>query len=99
MQPGNHHTEAEARKIEKYCEIIDNGYIFQPMASQVQVCLGASSEILITRPCKMLYQSHDDQQAGIVLKQLIPLALQIGNAACVLGTVSNRDAFEEIYYI
>ena len=29
----------------------------------------------------------------------ISIALQIGNAACVLGTVSDRDAFEEIYYI
>ena len=27
------------------------------------------------------------------------MALQLGNAACVLGTVSDRDAFEEIYYI
>ena len=27
------------------------------------------------------------------------MALQIGNAACVLGTVSDRDAFEEIYHI
>ena len=27
------------------------------------------------------------------------MALQIRNAACVLGTVSNRDALEEIYYI
>ena len=26
------------------------------------------------------------------------MALQIGNAACVLGTVSDRDAFEEIKY-
>ena len=26
--PGTTATEAEARKIEKYCELIDNGYIF-----------------------------------------------------------------------
>ena len=28
-------TEAEARKIEKYRELIDNGYIFQPVALEV----------------------------------------------------------------
>ena len=28
-------TEAEARKIEKYCELIENGYIFQPVAFEV----------------------------------------------------------------
>ena len=47
----------------------------------------------------MLSQSHDDQRAGSFLNQRISMALQIGIAACVLGTVSDRDAFEEIYYI
>ena len=93
-------TEAEARKIEKYRALINNGYIFQPVALEVQGSLGERSEIFITRPCKMLCLSHDDQRAGSFLKQQrISMALQIGNAACVLGTVSDRDAFEEIYYI
>ena len=47
----------------------------------------------------MLCRSHDDQRVGSFLKQRISMALQIGNAACVLGTVSDRDAFEEIYYM
>ena len=34
--PGTTATEAEARKIEMYPEVIDNGYIFQPMALEVQ---------------------------------------------------------------
>ena len=51
--PGTTATEAEARKIEKYCELIDNGYIFQPMALEVQGSLGESSEIFIMRLCKM----------------------------------------------
>ena len=34
--PGTTATEAEARKIEKYRELIDNGYIFQPVALEVQ---------------------------------------------------------------
>ena len=29
-------TEAEARKIEQYRELINNGYIFQPVALEVQ---------------------------------------------------------------
>ena len=33
------------------------------------------------------------------LKQPISMSLQIGNVACVLRTVSDRDAFEEIYYL
>ena len=69
------------------------------MALEVQGTLGESSEIFIKRLCKMLCRSHDDQRAGSFLKQWISMARQIGNAACVLGTVSDGDAFEEIYYI
>ena len=92
-------TEAETRKTETYGKLIDNGYIFQPVAMEVQGFLDESSEVFITRLCEMLCHSHDDQRAGSFLKQLISMALQIGNAACVLGTVTDRDAFEEIYYI
>ena len=97
--PGTTATEAEARKIEKYRELKDNGYIFQPVALEVQGSLGEGSEIFITRLCKMLCRSHDDQRVGSFLNQRILMALQISNAACVLGSVSDRDAFEEIYYI
>ena len=69
------------------------------MALEVQGHLGESSEIFITRLCEMLCRSHDNQRAGSFLKQWISLALQIGDAACVVGTVSDRDAFEEVYYI
>ena len=62
--PGTTATVAEARKIEKYRELLDNGYIFQPVASEVQGSLGESSEIFITRLCKLLCRSHDDQRAG-----------------------------------
>ena len=97
--PGTTATDAEARKSEKYRELIENGYIFQPVALEVQGSLGESSEVFIARLCKMLCRSHDDQRAGSFLKQRISMALQVGNAACVLGTVSDRDAFEEIYYL
>ena len=66
------------------------------MALEVQGSLGESSDIFITRLSKMLWRSHDDQRAGSFLKHWISMALQIGNAACVLETVSNRDPFEEI---
>ena len=62
------------------------------MALEVQGSSGESNEMVITR-------SHDNQRAGNFLKPQILMALQIGNAACVLVTVSDRDAFEVIYYI
>ena len=42
--PGTIATEAEARKTEKYCELIDNGYNFQLVALEVEGFLGESSE-------------------------------------------------------
>ena len=80
-KPGTTVTDAEARKVDKYSELTDNGYIFQPVALEVQGSLGESSEMFITRLCKMLCRSHDDQRAGSFLKQKISMALQIGNAA------------------
>ena len=93
--PGTKTTEGEARKIEKNCESINNGYIFQRVALDVHGSLGESSEIFITRLCKLPCRSHDDQRAGSFLKQRISMPLQIGNAACVLGTLSDRDAFDK----
>ena len=46
-------TEAEARQIGKYRELIDNGYVFQPVAMEVQGSSGERSEIFITRLGKM----------------------------------------------
>ena len=97
--PGITATEAEARKIDKYSEILDNGYIFQPVGLEVHGSLAESSEIFITRLCKMLCRSHDCQRAASFLKQRISMALQISNAAFVLGTVSVRVALKEISYI
>ena len=58
--PGTTATVTEARKVEKYCELEDNGNLFQPVAIEVQGPLGESSENFITRLCKMLCRSHDD---------------------------------------
>ena len=80
--------------IEKYRDSKNNGCIFQPVAMEIQAALGESSEVIITRLC-----SHGDKGGGSFLKELISVTFQIGNAACVLGTVSNRNAFEESCFI
>ena len=54
--PGTTATEADARKFEKYRELIDNGYVYQPVALEVHGSLGESS-VFITRLCKMLRRS------------------------------------------
>ena len=66
------------------------------MALEVQCYLGESGECFITRLRKMLCRSHDDQRDDSFLEQRTSIALQIGNAACVLGTVSDRDALQKL---
>ena len=66
---------------------------------EVQGSSGESSEILITRFCKLFCLSHDDQQVCSFLKHWISIALQTDNAASVLGTMSDRNEFEETYNI
>ena len=80
------------------------------MTLEVPGSLGKSSEIFITRLCKMLCRSLDDQRAGSFLKQRISMALQICNAACVLvlprppfekciNCLSIRDTFQCVYHV
>ena len=62
-------------KLRSITNWIDNGYTFQPVALDVQGSLSESSEVFITRLCKLLCRSHDDQRAGSFLKQRISMAL------------------------
>ena len=87
--------EAEVREDEKYRELLDNGRIFRPCAKEVQ----AKADNFLSRVSKKGCRSHNDQPASSFLKQRISIVFQIGNAACIPGTVSDRVTFEEIYYI
>ena len=61
--------------------MIDIGHVSQPVAIEVQRSLSESCEI--TRLCLMLCRTHDNQRAGILLKQQVSMDHQIGNATCV----------------
>ena len=63
---------------------------------EVKASFCKSSEIFITRLCKVLCRSHVDQGAGSFLKLRISKALQDSNAACVRRTVRGRDASEDL---
>ena len=73
-------------------------YIFQPVKLEAQGYFGECSVIFITRRCKILGLSHDNQRALSLVKQRISMALQIINAVCVQGTVSDSGAFVNKQY-
>ena len=68
------------------------------MDLELQGSFGENSEVFITCFQRMLRRSHDDQRIGF-LEYRISLALEVGKTACVVGTLSDRDAFEKMHYL
>ena len=95
--PGTAAAEAEERKNDKYNVFVDDGYLFQPLAFEIQGAAGPSTEICLSKLCKNLSICTEEPRAGSFLKQRISLAIQIANAACVLGTINDKIAFDEIF--
>ena len=96
--PGTTATESGERKIEKYRELIDNGYSSQPVALKYRV-LWARAVKFSSRVSVKCCRSHDDQRAGSFLKQRISKALQIGNAACSRNCERQRCVRRNLLHI
>ena len=97
--PGTAAAEAEERKIDKYKDLVNDGYLFQPLAFEIQGAAGPSTEVFLSKLCKNLSICTEEPRAGSFLKQRISLAIQIANAACVLGTINDKITFDEIFYL
>ncbi len=59
------------------------------MAFEVQGSMGSSTECFIFNLCKKLSVTKDEPKARMFLKQRISVAIEAGNAACALCTVSD----------
>ena len=84
------HAKAEERKNDKYKDLVYDGYLFQPLAFEIQGAAGPSTEIFLSKLCKNLSICTEEPRAGSFLNQRISLAIQIANAACVLGTINDK---------
>ena len=89
--PGTAAAEAEEQKNDKYKDLVDNGYLFQPLVFEIQGTAGPSTENFLSKLCKNLSICTEEPRAGSFLKQRIYLAIQIANAACVLGTINDKQ--------
>ena len=47
-------TEAEEQKNDKYKDLVDDGYLFQPLAFEIQGAAGPSAEFFLSKLCKNL---------------------------------------------
>ena len=97
--PGTAAGETEEQKNAKYIDLVDDGYLFQPLAFDIQGAAGPSTEIFLSKLCKNLSIGTEEPRASSFLKRRISLAKQIANAACVLGTINDKITFDEIFYL
>ena len=95
--PGTAAAEAEEQKIDKYKDLVNDVYLFQPLVFEIQGAAGPSTKIFLSKLCKNLSICTEEPRAGSFLKQRSSLAIQIANAACVLGTMNDKITFDEIF--
>ena len=97
--PGRAVAEAEEQKKDKYKDSVDDGYLFQKQGFEIQVEAGLCINFFMSRLCKNLSICTEEPGAGSFLKQRFSLAIQIANAACLLGTINDKIFFDEIFYL
>ena len=95
--PGTAAGESEERKNDKYKDLVDDGYLFEPLAFEIEGAAGPSSESFLKKLCKNLSICTEEPRACSFSKQRISLAIQIANAACVLGTLNDKITFDKIF--
>ena len=82
--PGTAAEDAEELKTAKYVCLTDKGYIFQPLAFEIQGGVGPSTSL--KNLCKKLCVFNQENRAGSFFRQRLSLAIQAGNAASVVRT-------------
>ena len=92
--PGTAAAEAEERKTDKYKDLVNDGYLFQPLAFEIQGAVGPSTDVFLSKLSKNLSICTEEPRAASFLKQRISLAIQIANAACVLGALNDKNNFQ-----
>ena len=92
-------AEAEARKTSKYTEITNRGYIFAPVAFEVQGGCGPETLRFIRSLGKRLADATQEPKSVVYLKQRISVALQVGNSASVLGILGASGGLDEVFYL
>ena len=91
--------DPEELKTAKYVCLTDKGYIFQPLAFEIQREVEPSTSTFLKNLCKKLCVFNQENRAGSFFRQRLSLAIQAGNAAIVVGTVRDEDHLSEPYYL
>ena len=92
-------TETVVRKTSKYSKIINRGYIFAPVAFEVQGGCGPVTYSFLRALGKRPSAATQEPKSTLYLKQRISVVLQVGNSASVLGTLEASDGLDGVFYL
>ncbi len=91
-------NEAEALKMAKYSWLSQQNH-FVPIAIETLDAIGDEGMELLKDIGRRIAQSTQEPRATAYLFQRLSVAVQQGNAACVLGTGLQGHCPEDIFYI
>ena len=94
--PGAAAEIREIEKTKKYQELA-NDYHFIPIGIETYGSWGPEGLKLIKTIGKKLKEETGERRSTFYLFQNISIAIQRGNASCVLGTVPHSEGLEEIF--
>ena len=83
----------------KYTEIINRGYLFQPVAFEIQGGAGPDTKRFLSKLGKLIQDSTNEARASAFLRQRISVCIQMSNAACVIGTLGPQASLDEVFMI
>ena len=67
--PGTAAIAAEKQKNDKYKDLVDDGYLFQPLVFEIQGEGGPNTEFFLRKLCKNLSICTEEPRAGCFLKK------------------------------
>ena len=83
-------------KIKKYSDLAEK-YCFVPVGLESLGSWGQEGHKLVKEIGKKVMQATGETRSTEFLFQAISLAVQRGNASCVIGTVPHSEGLEEIF--
>ena len=90
---------AEAREFSKtlkYTELT-NDYCFSPIGIETLGSWGSDGHKIVKEIGRKVMEETGEKRSAYYLFQSISIAIQRGNASCVLGTVPQSEGLEEIF--
>ena len=74
--PGTAADDAEELKTVKYVCLTDKGYIFQPLAFEIQGGVGPSTSTFLKNLCKKLYVCNQENRAASFFRHRLSQSMQ-----------------------